>query len=294
MLRWFSGILLAIISSAALAAVKGEEVSYEAEGVVMKGYLAYDDAIQGKRPGVLVVHEWWGHNDYARKRARMLAEMGYTALAVDMYGSGKTADHPDNAKQFMSEVMGNLPLMKQRFRAAEKALKKHKTVDDKRLGAIGYCFGGAVVLNMARQGEKLAGVVSFHGSLGTSDPARYGKVKAQVLVLNGAEDPFITAEQIEGLQEGDGQRRRQVPLHQLSRRPAQLHQPGRGHPWQEVQHAVRLQQGSRPEVLGGDAGVLQRPVPQEIMYFAGQGPFLAPACQFRAFVPAAAPAAGRT
>ena len=106
MLRWFSGILLAIISSAALAAVKGEEVSYEAEGVVMKGYLAYDDAVKGKRPGILVVHEWWGHNDYSRKRARMLAEMGYTALAVDMYGSGKTADHPDNAKQFMSEVGG--------------------------------------------------------------------------------------------------------------------------------------------------------------------------------------------
>ncbi len=196
MLRWFSGILLAIISSAALAAVKGEEVSYEAEGVVMKGYLAYDDAVKGKRPGILVVHEWWGHNDYSRARARMLAEMGYTALAVDMYGSGKTADHPDNAKQFMSEVGGNLPLMKQRFKAAEKTLKKHKTVDDKRLGAIGYCFGGAVVLNMARQGEKLAGVVSFHGSLGTSEPARSGKVKAQVLVLNGAEDPFITAEQV--------------------------------------------------------------------------------------------------
>lgn len=197
MLRWLTGILFVFLSSTALAAVKGEEVQYQAGGVTLKGYLAYDDAVKEKRPGILVVHEWWGHNDYSRKRARMLAEMGYTALAVDMYGGGKTADHPDNAKQFMSEVGGNLPLMKQRFKAAEKILKQHKTVDGKRLGAIGYCFGGAVVLNMARQGEKLAGVVSFHGSLGTSEPARRGKVKAQVLVLNGAEDPFITAEQIE-------------------------------------------------------------------------------------------------
>ncbi len=197
MLRRLVAVLMLLFSGAALAAVKGEEVTYESGDVVMKGYLAYDDAIKGKRPGILVVHEWWGHNNYARMRARMLAEMGYTALAVDMYGGGKSADHPDNAKQFMNEVAGNLPLMKKRFQAAEKALKKHKTVDGGRLGAIGYCFGGAVVLNMAREGEKLAGVVSFHGNLGAKEPARYGKVKAQVLVLNGAEDPFVTAEQIE-------------------------------------------------------------------------------------------------
>lgn len=189
-------IWLLLFGGTALAAVKGEEITYESGGVTMKGYLAYDDAIKGKRPGILVVHEWWGHNDYARRRARMLAELGYTALAVDMYGEGKTADHPDDAKKFMGEVANNLALMKKRFHAAEKALKKHKTVDGKRLGAIGYCFGGAVVLDMARQGEKLAGVVSFHGSLGTPEPARRGKVKAQVLVLNGADDPFITGEQV--------------------------------------------------------------------------------------------------
>ena len=197
MLRWFTGILLAILSSAALAAVKGEEVQYQDNGVTLKGYLAYDDAIKDNRPGILVVHEWWGHNNYTRMRARKLAELGYTALAVDMYGGGKTADHPDTAKQFMSEVASNLPLMKQRFKAARKLLAKHKTVDNNRIGAIGYCFGGAVVLNMARAGEKLAGVVSLHGSLGTPEPARYGKVKTQVLVLNGADDTFVTAEQIE-------------------------------------------------------------------------------------------------
>ena len=173
MLRWFTGILLAILSSAALAAVKGEEVQYQDNGVTLKGYLAYDDAIKDKRPGILVVHEWWGHNNYTRMRARKLAELGYTALAVDMYGGGKTADHPDTAKQFMSEVASNLPLMKQRFKAARKLLAKHKTVDNNRIGAIGYCFGGAVVLNMARAGEKLAGVVGFHGSPRAPRPPRH-------------------------------------------------------------------------------------------------------------------------
>ena len=115
MLRWFSGILLAIISSAALAVVKGEEMTYQVGDVTMKGYLAYDDAVKGKRPGVLVVHEWWGHNDYARKRARMLAEMGYTALAVDMYGDGKQASHPDDAKKFSGALRADDKAARSRF-----------------------------------------------------------------------------------------------------------------------------------------------------------------------------------
>ena len=196
MLRWFSGILLVILSSAALAAVKGEEVAYQVGDVAMKGYLAYDDAIKGKRPGILVVHEWWGHNDYARKRARMLAEMGYTALAVDMYGSGKTADHPDHAKHFMQTLTGDAKGMRARFDAALAALTKHKTADGKRLAAIGYCMGGVVVLEMVRAGVDIAGVASFHGTLGTTNPAKPGKVKAKILVLNGADDPFIPAESI--------------------------------------------------------------------------------------------------
>jgi dienelactone hydrolase len=179
------------------AAVKGEEVQYKDGGVVMKGYLAYDDAVKGKRPGVLVVHEWWGHNDYTRKRAHMLAEMGYTALAVDMYGDGKTADHPETAGKFSGEVRKNLPLMKARFDAARKALAAHSTVDTKKTAALGYCFGGTVVLEMARQGEDLKGVASFHGNLQTENPAQPGKVKARVLVLNGEADPFISAESIE-------------------------------------------------------------------------------------------------
>jgi len=181
------------------AALKTEEVTYSANGVTMKGYLAFDDAVKGKRPGVLVVHEWWGHNEYARKRARMLAELGYTALAVDMYGDGKQANHPNDAGKFAGEVMQNIESAKARFLAALDLLKKHKTVDATRTAAIGYCFGGGVVLQMARFGVDLKGVASFHGSLGTQTPAEKGKVKAAVLVCNGAADPFVTAEQVESL-----------------------------------------------------------------------------------------------
>ncbi len=198
MKRVIAAVCLSWLMSAPLyAAVKGEEVQYKGGNVVMKGYLAYDDAVQGKRPGLLVVHEWWGHNEYARTRARMLAQMGYTALAVDMYGDGKTADHPETAGKFSGEVRKNLPLMKARFNAARKTLAAHRTVDAKQMAALGYCFGGTVVLEMARQGEDLKGVVSFHGNLQTENPAQPGKVKARVLVLNGEADPFISAESIE-------------------------------------------------------------------------------------------------
>ncbi|MBI3574231.1 MAG: dienelactone hydrolase family protein [Gammaproteobacteria bacterium] len=196
MLRWLTGILFVVLSSTALAAVKGEEVQYQNGGVAMKGYLAYDDAITDKRPGILVVHEWWGHNEYARRRARMLAELGYTALAVDMYGSGKTADHLDHAKQSMQTLIGDAKGMHARFEAALATLKKHKTVDGKRLAAIGYCMGGIVVLEMARAGVDIAGVASFHGTLGTTNPAKPGQVRAKILVLNGVDDPFIPAESI--------------------------------------------------------------------------------------------------
>ena len=180
----------------AYASVLGKEVAYQANGVTMKGYLAYDDAKKGKRPGVLVVHEWWGHNDYARKRARMLAELGYTALAVDMYGDGKTAAHPKDAGAFAGEVKKNMDMATARFQAAKTLLARHEMVDSKYIAAIGYCFGGGIVLEMARRGLDLDAVVSFHGSLTTQSPAQPGQVTAKVLVCNGAADPFVKLEQI--------------------------------------------------------------------------------------------------
>ncbi|MGZ3533953.1 MAG: dienelactone hydrolase family protein [Thermodesulfobacteriota bacterium] len=183
--------------AAAEPRILGKTVDYSAQGVVMKGYLAYDESITGKRPGVLVVHEWWGLNDYARRRARMLAELGYIALAVDMYGGGKVATNPDDASKLSSEVMKNFDVAKTRFIAAMDYLKQQPNVDPARIAAIGYCFGGSVVLSMAAQGVDLKGVVSFHGSLGAVKAAQPGSVKAKILVLNGGADTFITPAQIE-------------------------------------------------------------------------------------------------
>ena len=183
------------------AKIHESPVEYSSQGVVLKGYLAYDEHLKGKRPVVLVVHEWWGHNEYARKRARMLAELGYTALAVDMYGDGRQAGHPDEAGKFSSELMKNFDVAKARFAAALEFLKQQPTVAADRIAAIGYCFGGGGILNMARQGSELKGVVSFHGSLAAIKPAQAGNVKAKILVLHGADDKLISPEQIEAFKQ---------------------------------------------------------------------------------------------
>jgi len=192
---WLSVLMLFGVSSLQ-AAVVGEEVIYREGGQAFKGYLAYDDTVAGQRPGVLVVHEWWGHNAYARKRAEMLAEQGYTALAVDMYGDGKQASHPEDAGRFSGEVKKNMDAAAARFAAAENLLKAHHRVEPASISAIGYCFGGGIVLEMARRGMDLDLVASFHGSLGSSAPAQPGAVRAKVLVYNGADDPFVKAQQI--------------------------------------------------------------------------------------------------
>ena len=188
-------------SASAMAEVRTEEVTYTGDGVEMKGYLAWDDSKEGERPGVLVVHEWWGHNDYPRQRARMLAELGYTALSVDMYGDGKVGNHPDDAGKFMNEIIANLDGGRARFNAGLEVLKSHDTVDASKIGAIGYCFGGGVVLHMARYGADLDVVASFHGSLGLGiAPEGEGdEVKARVVAYNGEDDPFVGQKQIDGL-----------------------------------------------------------------------------------------------
>lgn len=188
--------VLGLAAAPASAAVEGREVQYAAGGTTLKGYFAFDAAKAGKRPGVLVVHEWWGHNEYARRRARMLAELGYAALAVDMYGDGKTAAHPDDAKAFSGELMKNAETTKARFLAALEYLRAQPQTDPARIAAIGYCMGGGVVLNMARAGIDLKGVASFHGSLNAIVKAGPGGIKARLLVLHGADDGFIPPEAI--------------------------------------------------------------------------------------------------
>lgn len=175
--------------------VVGEEITYSNETIEMKGYLAYDKNLEGKRPGVLVVHEWWGHNAYARQRAENLAELGYVAFAVDMFGDGKTAGHPDDAGKFTQEVVSNMDEATSRFTEALKTLHSHSMVDTEKTAAIGYCFGGSVVLSMANAGLDLDAVAAFHAGLGLPIQPEEGKVKARILVCNGADDPFIPQEQ---------------------------------------------------------------------------------------------------
>ena len=191
---------LAVAGIAALtsmsSAFAGEEVTYSADGTTLKGYIAHPAGAGGKHAAVLVVHEWWGNNDYTRKRADMLAALGYVALAVDMYGNGKTVDNPKDAGALSGEASKNIDVSEKRFAAARALLAGQPDVDAGRIAAIGYCFGGRIVLEMARRGLNLAGVVSFHGTLGTQTPAKAGAVKAKVLVLNGAADPFVKADQV--------------------------------------------------------------------------------------------------
>ncbi len=184
-------------TNAANAAIKEEPVTYGDGETTMKGFVVYDDAPSaGKRPGLVMVHEWWGITKHIHDEARKFAEQGYTAFIADMYGDAKTADNPKDAGALSGSVMKDAKAMEARFNAARDQLARQPTVDPARIGAVGYCFGGAVVLNMARAGADLAAVAGFHASLGLNTPAPPpGTVKAKLLVLNGADDPFVKREQ---------------------------------------------------------------------------------------------------
>ena len=189
-------LVIATLVAPATAEIETREVEYPAGDVTAKGFLAMPEG-KGPHPGVLVVHEWWGANDYVRDRARQLAGMGYVALAVDMYGDGKIAGHPKDAGTFAMLVKNNQKLMQERFLGAMEFLKTQEASDNEHIAAIGYCFGGNVVLQMARNGlEGLDGVASFHGALGLRKPQGDNKPTAKVLVCNGADDGFIPAKDI--------------------------------------------------------------------------------------------------
>ena len=194
-----SAMVIALVAwaSTASAEVKTKVVDYTVGGAALQGFLAWDDASAAKRPGILVVHEWWGHNEHARTSAQRLAEAGYVGFALDMYGRGKLAAHPDDAMKFMTEATKDPAVLGARFNAALAELTKDPHVDPARVGAIGYCFGGTVVISQARLGADLDVVASFHGGLGGLPPAKPGAVKARVLVYTGAADPMIPSDQVE-------------------------------------------------------------------------------------------------
>ncbi|MBC3349531.1 MULTISPECIES: dienelactone hydrolase family protein [Pseudomonas] len=190
-------VVLLAFSAASHAAIQTQEIPYtSADGTKLIGYYAYDDAVKGPRPGVVVVHEWWGLNDYSKRRARDLAGLGYSALAIDMYGDGKNTEHPKDAMAFMQAALKDGKAASARFQAGLDLLKKQPHTDPDKIAAIGYCFGGKVVLDAARQGVALAGVVSFHGALVTNTPATPGSVKARILVEHGALDSMVTPDNV--------------------------------------------------------------------------------------------------
>ena len=191
MIRLLSVLAIAVLTAGiAQAAVVTHQVAYTHGDVQLQGFLAYDDAGAGKRPGVLVVHEWWGLNDYARGRAEALAKMGYVAFALDMYGEGKSTEHPEEAAAWMKTVNSNMEQWRKRAMAGLEVLKKQPQVDTDRMAAIGYCFGGATVQVLAYGGADLDGVVSFHGSLIPPTAEQAARTTAKVLIGHGAQDPM--------------------------------------------------------------------------------------------------------
>lgn len=171
-------------------------VTYKDGDTTLEGFVAFDAATQAKRPGIVVLHEWWGITKHVRDEARYFASLGYTALVADLY-AGKTADNPKDAGALMTALVGNAALVKSRFEAARAELARHPTVDPARIGASGYCMGGSIALNMARGGADLKAVAAFHAGLAPASPAQRGQVKARIIALNGADDPFVSRDSVE-------------------------------------------------------------------------------------------------
>jgi dienelactone hydrolase len=177
--------------------IQTREVTYTSGATSLKGYIAWDAVRSGPRPGVLVVHEWWGHNEHARTQARRLAEAGYVGFALDMFGDGKSTTHPDSAQAFMNQALSDIPGLMARFAAALAQLKADQNVDSTRVAAIGYCFGGAVVLSQASSGADLDAVASFHGAMPPGGAPDSGAVKARILIMTGGADPMIPAANVD-------------------------------------------------------------------------------------------------
>jgi dienelactone hydrolase len=183
------------------AEIKTEIVEYKEGDTILEGYLAYDSKITAKAPAVVIVHQWKGLTDYEKKRAHMLAELGYVAFAVDIYGKGVRADNPQAAGQLAGKYKGDRPLLRKRVNAGLDWIKKHPKVEANKIAAIGYCFGGTTALELARSGAELNGVISFHGGLGSPTPDDAKNIKCKVLALHGADDPAVPPKEVAEFQD---------------------------------------------------------------------------------------------
>lgn len=190
-----------LLSLPAQAAIRTEVIEYQQGNTVLEGYLAYDDALPGRRPGVMLVHEWTGIGSYVKRRTEQLAQLGYVAFAADIYGKGIRPQTPAAAAAEASKYRNNRQLMRDRAQAGLGILQNHVRVQPRQIAAIGYCFGGTTVLELARSGAEVAGVVSFHGGLGTPNPGDAQNIKAKVLVLHGAADPLVPPAEVAAFQQ---------------------------------------------------------------------------------------------
>ncbi len=186
---------------AASAQIHTEPIEYEADGMKFEGWLAYDQSVQGARPGVLIIHQWMGLGDYEKKRAEMLAKLGYNAFALDIYGKGIRPANPGEAAKLAGKFKADRALLRARAHAGLAVLKKNPLTDPERIAAIGYCFGGTAVIELARSGADIAGVVSFHGGLDSPNPAEGRNIKCKVLACHGADDPFVPAKDVAAFQD---------------------------------------------------------------------------------------------
>lgn len=200
--RILAAVLLCAAAASAEAKVRTKPIEYRQDGTVLQGFLAWDDAAKGKRPGVLFVHEWWGNNAHVRDQAVRAAKAGYVGFALDLYGNGKVAKHPADAKAFVAEATKDPAVLTARFDTALGVLKAQPQVDAEKIAAFGYCFGGGVALAMARAGEDLDAVVTFHGALDPFfGPAKPGAVKAAILVNAGGADPMVPPEKVQAFEQ---------------------------------------------------------------------------------------------
>jgi len=194
---FITAILVSLTMNAAEAKIVTRDVPYDHDGVHLQGFLAYDDATAAKRPAILIVHEWWGLNDYARQRAQQLAGMGYVAFAVDMYGDGKHTEHPDEASKWMSQITENKDRWQKRAEAGLAILRQDPHTDSSKMAAIGYCFGGGTVQQLAYASAGLKGVVSFHGSLQLPPVDAAAMTRTKILLCHGGSDPFTKPEYLQ-------------------------------------------------------------------------------------------------
>jgi dienelactone hydrolase len=196
-----SFLAVIVLALSARAEIISKPVEYKQDQTMLEGWAVYDTAVQGKRPAILVVHQWKGLGDYEKRRSEMLARLGYNVFAVDIYGKGIRPNNPKDAAAEAAKYKENRTLLRARVRAGLDQLVNHPLTDSKRMAAIGYCFGGTTVLELARSGADISGVVSFHGGLSTPTPAEAKNIKARVLALHGADDPFVTPKEVDAFQE---------------------------------------------------------------------------------------------